>query len=150
MFQNAFGCKDRYYTAVKDPELRFGLVSSRTQGSGRRLSKRGRRSQLGFEAQPQLHGLQGQGTSSHHCAPSCPFEMRVPQIMKSICCHMASDPRQGGTVRPTTLPASCPNPCSEERPFLPLSLTVLLLTWWLTLVSRETASPSDGNTLLPS
>lgn len=149
MFQSAFGCKDGYYTVVKDPGLRFGLVSSGTQGSGRGLWRRGRRSQPGFIAQPQLHGLQGQGTSSQHFGPSCPFEMRA-RIVQSVFCHLAAEPRQGGTVWPTRLPASWPNPCSEEHPSLPLSLTVLPLTWWLALVSRETVSASDGNPLLPS
>lgn len=137
---------------VKDPvwskSQSWGL-SSRTQDSGRGLWKRGRRSQPGFIAQPQLHGRQGQGTSHHHFGPSCPSKIRA-MIMQSICCHMAADPRQAGTERPTTLPASCPNPCSEEHPSLPLSLTVLPLTWWLALVSRGTVSPPDGNPLLPS
>lgn len=109
---------------VKDPVLRFGLVSSRTKGSGRELLKRGSRSQPRSLAQSQLHGLQGQGTSNHLLGPSCFFETRISQVLQSICCHMASNSRDRSMVWSTTLQASCPTPCSEELPFLPLPLTV--------------------------
>lgn len=73
------------------PMLRFGLMSSRTEGSGGELSKRGSRSQSRSPAQPQLHGLQGQGTSNHLLGPSCLFKTRVSQVLQSISCHIASN-----------------------------------------------------------
>lgn len=152
MFQNAFGCKDGYYTVVKDPELRFGLVSSRTKASGRGLLKRGRRSQPGFIPQPQLQGLQGQAPPTATLANLAPLRWGSRRSLRaSAATRLQTQVRGVQCGQPLSQPPVLIHAVRSIPSCLHPSLSpVLPLTWWLALVSRETVPPSDGNTLPPS